>query len=67
MSKDKIENRMAGVYKIINTTNNKMYIGQSINIERRWEEHKEELKNNKHHSYKLQSDYNFIWRRFFYI
>lgn len=29
-----------GIYKITNNINNKSYIGQSINIERRWREHK---------------------------
>lgn len=48
----------AGIYKIINKTNNKIYIGESLNIEERWNKHKENLKNNSHHSYKLQSDYN---------
>ena len=30
---------MIGIYKITNRINNKCYIGQSINIERRWKEH----------------------------
>lgn len=30
---------MIGIYKITNKTNNKCYIGQSTNIERRWQEH----------------------------
>lgn len=29
-----------GIYKITNTINNKVYIGQSINIEDRWKKHK---------------------------
>lgn len=29
-----------GIYKITNLVNGKVYIGQSINIERRWEKHK---------------------------
>lgn len=49
---------MKGIYKITNKTNNKVYIGESLNIERRWEEHIEDLNNNKHHSYKLQNDWN---------
>lgn len=32
---------MIGIYKITNKINNKSYIGQSINIERRWKEHQE--------------------------
>ena len=31
---------MIGIYKITNNINNKCYIGQSIHIEHRWEEHK---------------------------
>ena len=31
---------MIGVYKITNNTNNKSYIGISVDIERRWEDHK---------------------------
>lgn len=30
---------MIGIYKITNKTNNKVYIGQSINIEQRWKTH----------------------------
>lgn len=30
---------MIGIYKITNLINNKCYIGQSVNIERRWKEH----------------------------
>lgn len=31
---------MIGVYKITNNVNNKSYIGISVDIERRWEDHK---------------------------
>lgn len=31
---------MTGIYKITNLVNNKIYIGQSICIEKRWEDHK---------------------------
>ena len=47
-----------GIYKITNKITNKLYIGESLNIEKRWIKHKEDLKNNSHHSYKLQNDYN---------
>jgi len=33
---------MIGIYKITNTVNNKVYIGQSIDIETRWKNHKKE-------------------------
>ena len=45
---------MIGVYAIINKTNGKMYIGESINILLRWKFHKEKLNKGLHHSYKLQ-------------
>lgn len=48
----------SGIYKITNKKNEKVYIGSSSNIERRFSEHKQALINNKHHSYKLQSDFN---------
>ena len=49
---------MQGIYKIINIKNNKVYIGSSENIDQRIKQHIRELKNNKHHSYKLQIDWN---------
>lgn len=37
-----------GIYKITNKTNNQSYIGQSVNIEKRWKKHKcEYLKENQ--------------------
>jgi group I intron endonuclease len=47
-----------GIYKITNKMNNKNYIGESLDVKRRWDEHIEHLNNNKHHSYKLQQDWN---------
>lgn len=47
-----------GIYKIINIKNNKVYIGSSKDIERRWKEHLYSLENNLHHSIKLQRSYN---------
>jgi predicted GIY-YIG superfamily endonuclease len=31
---------VAGIYKITNLINNKVYIGQSLDIKRRWKNHK---------------------------
>jgi group I intron endonuclease len=50
--------RIRGIYKITNLINNKVYIGESLDIYRRWDEHRDDLNNNSHHSYKLQSDWN---------
>lgn len=49
---------MRGVYKITNTVNGKIYVGESLDIMKRWKSHKYDLAKGKHHSYKLQADYN---------
>lgn len=41
---------MVGIYKITNLITNKVYIGQSIDINRRWVEHKCYYKCNNHHN-----------------
>jgi group I intron endonuclease len=50
--------KTSGIYKIENIINGKIYIGRSKNIEKRWFEHKRELKHNSHHSRKLQNAVN---------
>lgn len=30
---------MTGIYKITNTINGKIYVGQAVDIKRRWQEH----------------------------
>jgi len=47
-----------GIYKITNKINNKIYIGSSKNITGRWNYHIDDLFENKHHSYKLQKEFN---------
>lgn len=47
-----------GIYKITNTINGKVYIGQSVRLSRRLDEHQAHLKNNRHHNQHLQSSYN---------
>jgi len=46
------------VYKILNTINNKVYIGQSVNGGSRWTEHKSELNRGVHGNEHLQSAWN---------
>lgn len=46
------------IYHITNKNNNKKYIGKTINLERRLEKHFSNLRNNKHHSTKLQRAFN---------
>lgn len=49
---------MTGIYKIENTQNGKVYVGSSINIQKRWLKHQSELRLNRHPSHKLQAAYN---------
>jgi group I intron endonuclease len=48
----------SGIYIIYFDNTDRVYIGKSSNIEDRWSRHLNELKNDKHHSYKLQEYYN---------
>lgn len=48
----------SGIYKITNIENNKFYIGSAIMLYKRWSTHKQQLKNNKHHSIILQRAWN---------
>lgn len=54
MSKEKI----CGIYCIENMINHKKYIGQSVDIYSRWQQHKSELKRKKHCNGKLQNAWN---------
>ena len=47
-----------GVYVIVNTVTMRAYIGKSVNVERRWRQHRRYLSSNKHHNTKLQADWN---------
>lgn len=47
-----------GIYAIVNTKNNKRYIGSSRNIELRWNQHHCDLRKNRHHSIALQRAWN---------
>lgn len=49
---------MIGIYKIQNKKNQKVYIGKSINIEKRWKTHQIFLNNNKHQNQHLQNAWN---------
>ena len=49
---------MIGIYKITNKVNNKVYIGQSINIEGRFYQHKNCLNRNVGHNSHFQNAWN---------
>lgn len=49
---------VCGIYCIINNVNNKKYIGQSINVEKRINRHKHDLINNTHVNRHLQRAWN---------
>ena len=48
----------AGIYKISNLSNDKFYIGSSVNLYNRFHTHSTKLKSNIHKSKHLQSSYN---------
>ncbi len=52
------KHRVCGIYKIINKTDNKYYIGSSNIINRRWRQHKTQLRNNCHRNNHLQRAWN---------
>ncbi len=51
---------LSGIYKITNVINNKVYIGSSKDIYRRWIQHKNKLNHNKHLNRHLQ----FAWNKY---
>jgi len=51
---------MQGIYKIVNLVDGKAtaYVGSSVDIERRWGQHRSELRNGKHDNAHLQAAWN---------
>jgi group I intron endonuclease len=49
---------LSGIYRIKNIITNDCYVGSSVNIERRWKEHKNALKANCHDNQYIQNAYN---------
>ena len=47
-----------GIYKITNPITNDFYIGSAINIEKRWQTHRDTLKRKKHKNIHLQRAYD---------
>lgn len=52
-------NKVSGIYTIINNVTGKLYIGESLDIYRRWHnEHIPQLRKNCHYNKELQNDFN---------
>ena len=50
---------ISGIYKIQSIIKpERCYIGSAVNIQKRWRDHKRELRNNKHSNKKLQNHCN---------
>jgi hypothetical protein len=58
-------NKISGVYEIVNTINGHRYVGSSCDIKNRWREHVRDLNNNKHHSAYLQRAWNKYGEKYF--
>ena len=57
VAKKRLENMTTGIYLIKNTSERKIYIGQSIMIEQRRTQHFTDLRYNRHANVELQKDF----------
>ena len=48
----------SGIYSIVNLVNGKIYVGSAINLNKRWKNHKVELRLDRHCNIYLQSAWN---------
>lgn len=53
------KDKMCGIYCIENLKNHKKYIGQSVDIKKRWRNHRYKLNGNKHPNQHLQNSWNY--------
>lgn len=53
-----LPSQICGIYIIKNIINDKVYIGQSVDIYHRWMQHKADLRNGHHHNEHLQRAWN---------
>lgn len=51
-------NKISGVYLLVNKINNKIYVGSSLNINKRIRRHFNELRKNIHYNIHLQNGFN---------
>lgn len=52
------DEKISGIYVILNRADGKMYVGSSYDISHRWRKHRESLRRGKHHSPYLQRAWN---------
>ena len=52
-----MNNKLCGIYKITNLYNNKVYIGQSVDIEERWKQHLRAVENPEYSIHKAIKKY----------
>ena len=57
MTKESLSHK-SGIYKITNTINQKIYVGSSVNLKKRFNTHINSLIKNTHHSKTMQRAYN---------
>ena len=55
---NEMSTQIMGIYKITNLISNKIYIGSSKDIPKRWKQHISGLNNNKHCNFHLQRSWN---------
>ena len=60
-------NHMKGIYKITNLKNNKVYIGESLDIKKRWGTHKQHLTKRVHDNKYLQHSWDKYGEKYFYF
>lgn len=58
MAEPILSDARSGIYQIRNKSNGKRYIGSAIRFDKRWREHRRDLRNGRHHSVALQRAWN---------
>lgn len=53
-----MKEKISGIYRIVNTVTQTVYIGSSVDIHNRWKQHLYVLRKNAHHSKYLQNAWN---------
>lgn len=53
-----MKSKVSGIYLITSKVNGKKYVGQSVNIGKRWQKHLSDLKANRHKNKHLQNHFN---------